>query len=161
MPSGRPSISTLPSYLSLPSRWTKWKTLIVGSLNFYRIHLITFTIVSYRNTDSYPSLSRTAQVPLITSSIMFACNTEYHISYIDCLFCCMSAMTVTGLATVDLSTLSPFQQVILFLQMIIGSLVSFRDKPCAKTLIFGQSFVSIVMILVRQYVVVSFSAVRS
>ncbi|OWZ79653.1 potassium ion transporter [Cryptococcus neoformans Tu401-1] len=118
MPSGRPSISTLPSYLSLPSRWTKWKTLIVGSLNFYRIHLITFTIV-----------------PLITSSIMFACNTEYHISYIDCLFCCMSAMTVTGLATVDLSTLSPFQQVILFLQMIIGSL----------------SFVSIVMILVRQY----------
>lgn len=92
---------------------------------------------------------------------MFACNTEYHISYIDCLFCCMSAMTVTGLATVDLSTLSPFQQVILFLQMIIGSLVSFGDKPCAKTLIFGQSFVSIVMILVRQYVVVSFSAVRS
>lgn len=73
----------------------------------------------------------------------------------------MSAMTVTGLATVDLSTLSPFQQVILFLQMIIGSLVSFGDKSCAKTLIFGQSFVSIVMILVRQYVVVSFSAVRS
>lgn len=68
----------------------------------------------------------------------------------------MSAMTVTGLATVDLSTLSPFQQVILFLQMIIGSLVSFRGKPCAKTLTFDQSFVSIVMILVRQYVIIFF-----
>lgn len=73
----------------------------------------------------------------------------------------MSAMTVTGLATVDLSTLSPFQQVILFLQMIIGSLVSFRGKPCAKTLTFDQSFVSIVMILVRQYVIISFSPVHS
>lgn len=70
----------------------------------------------------------------------------------------MSAMTVTGLATVDLSTLSPFQQVILFLQMIIGSLVSFRGKPCAKTLTFDQSFVSIVMILVRQYVIIFFFA---
>ncbi|KGB77669.1 potassium ion transporter [Cryptococcus deuterogattii R265] len=118
MPSLRPSLSTLPSYLTLPSRWTKWKAVMVGSLNFYRIHLLTFTVV-----------------PFITSGIMYACNTEYHIAYIDCLFCCMSAMTVTGLATVDLSTLSPFQQVILFLQMIIGSL----------------SFVSIVMILVRQY----------
>lgn len=67
---------------------------------------------------------------------MYACNTEYHIAYIDCLFCCMSAMTVTGLATVDLSTLSPFQQVILFLQMIIGSLVSFRDELSIKTLTF-------------------------
>lgn len=73
----------------------------------------------------------------------------------------MSAMTVTGLATVDLSTLSPFQQVILFLQMIIGSLVSFRGKPCAKTLTFDQSFVSIVMILVRQYVIIFFSPVHS
>ena len=55
---------------------------------------------------------------------MYGINTEYHISYIDCLFCCMSAMTVTGLATINLSTLSVMQQVILFWQMIIGSLVS-------------------------------------
>lgn len=59
---------------------------------------------------------------------MYGINTEYEISYIDCLFNCMSAMTVTGLATVNLSTLSVMQQVILFVQMIMGSLVSSTRK---------------------------------
>jgi Trk-type K+ transport system membrane component len=57
------------------------------------------------------------------SAIMWAVSTRYPIAYIDCLFICMSAMTVTGLATVDLSTLSAFQQVMLFFQMVIGSTV--------------------------------------
>ncbi|WWC86168.1 uncharacterized protein L201_001041 [Kwoniella dendrophila CBS 6074] len=113
-----PSIPSLPAHLKLPSKAQKWKTLFLSQLNFYRIHLLAFTII-----------------PLITSGIMYAANTEYHIDYVDCLFCCMSAMTVTGLATINLSTLSVFQQVILFVQMIIGSL----------------SFVSILMIVVRQY----------
>ncbi|WVQ71233.1 hypothetical protein IAR50_000758 [Cryptococcus sp. DSM 104548] len=117
-PFRKPSLATLPSHLALPTTWSKFKTILMGSMNFYRIHLIAFTLI-----------------PLITSGIMYACNTEYHISYIDCLFCCMSAMTVTGLASVNLSTLSVVQQVILFVQMIIGSL----------------TFVSIVMIMVRQY----------
>ncbi|ODO12037.1 hypothetical protein I350_00821 [Cryptococcus amylolentus CBS 6273] len=117
-PFRKPSLSTLPSHLELPTTWTKFQTILMGSMNFYRIHLIAFTVI-----------------PLITSGIMYACNTEIHISYIDCLFCCMSAMTVTGLASVNLSTLSVVQQVILFVQMIIGSL----------------TFVSIVMIMVRQY----------
>lgn len=67
------------------------------------------------------------------SAILWGVNTEYKIAYIDCLFICMSAMTVTGLATVNLSQLSPLQQVILFVQMVIGSL----------------TFVSIIMIIVR------------
>lgn len=54
---------------------------------------------------------------------MYGTSTEYHIPYIDCLFICMSAMTVTGLATINLSTLSAFQQTLLFVQMVIGSLV--------------------------------------
>ena len=54
---------------------------------------------------------------------MYGINTEYHIPYIDCLFLCFSSMTVNGLATVDLSTLSTMQQVIMFWQMLIGSLV--------------------------------------
>lgn len=54
---------------------------------------------------------------------MYGTSTEYPIEYIDCLFLCMSAMTVTGLASVNLSTLSAFQQALLFVQMIIGSLV--------------------------------------
>nr|XP_019014907.1 potassium ion transporter [Kwoniella pini CBS 10737]OCF53688.1 potassium ion transporter [Kwoniella pini CBS 10737] len=113
-----PSLPNLPSHLALPSTAQKWKAVFLSSLNFYRIHLMAFTII-----------------PLITSGIMYAANTEHHIDYVDCLFCCMSAMTVTGLATINLSTLSVFQQVLLLIQMIIGSL----------------SFVSILMIIVRQY----------
>ncbi|WVR05816.1 hypothetical protein IAU60_002841 [Kwoniella sp. DSM 27419] len=113
-----PSFPHLPAHLRLPSRAARWKAIFIGSLNFYRVHLLSFTLI-----------------PLVMSGIMYACNTEYHIQYIDCLFCCMSAMTVTGLATVNLSTLSVVQQVILFVQMVIGSL----------------SFVSILMIVVRQY----------
>nr|XP_018267116.1 potassium ion transporter [Kwoniella dejecticola CBS 10117]OBR89274.1 potassium ion transporter [Kwoniella dejecticola CBS 10117] len=113
-----PSLPNLPSHLALPSTAQKWKAVFLSSLNFYRIHLLAFTII-----------------PLITSGIMYAANTQYHIDYVDCLFCCMSAMTVTGLATINLSTLSVFQQVLLVIQMIIGSL----------------SFVSILMVIVRQY----------
>jgi len=54
---------------------------------------------------------------------MYGINTEYHIPYIDCLFLCVTSMTVNGLATVDLSTLSVMQQVLMFFQMLIGSLV--------------------------------------
>lgn len=59
--------------------------------------------------------------PLIASGIFYASNGEYHISYVDALFNCVSAVTVCGLATVDLSTLTPWQQVILFLLMCTGS----------------------------------------
>lgn len=79
---------------------------------------------------------------------MYGTSTSYHIPYIDCLFVCMSAMTVTGLATFNLSTLSVFQQVVLFVQMIIGSLVG-RTKTFGAEL---QTFVSIIMIAVRLWV---------
>jgi len=62
---------------------------------------------------------------------MYGINTEYQIPYIDCLFLCVTSMTVNGLATVDLSTLSTMQQVIMFWQMLIGSLVrllSLRER---------------------------------
>lgn len=59
--------------------------------------------------------------PLILSAVFYASNGKYHISYVDALFNCVSAMTVTGLATVDLSELTAWQQVILFIQMCIGS----------------------------------------
>ncbi|SJK97970.1 uncharacterized protein ARMOST_01226 [Armillaria ostoyae] len=73
-------------------------------LNFFRIHLLFF-----------------AFTPLIFSGIFYASNGRHHISYIDSLFNCVSAMTVCGLATVDLSSLTPWQQVILFIQMCLGS----------------------------------------
>ncbi|KAJ7099551.1 cation transport protein-domain-containing protein [Mycena belliarum] len=80
-----------------------WKALR-KQLNFYRIHILFFTFT-----------------PLIFSAIFYASNGQYHISYVDSLFNCVSAMMVCGLATVDLSSLTPWQQIILFIQMCLGS----------------------------------------
>ncbi|KZT72263.1 hypothetical protein DAEQUDRAFT_26204 [Daedalea quercina L-15889] len=85
---------------SLPDAWS----FVIAHLNFFRIHLLVFTFT-----------------PLIFSGILYGANGEYHISYVDCLFLCVTSMTVCGLATVDLSTLTPFQQFLLFAQMCLGS----------------------------------------
>lgn len=45
-------------------------------------------------------------------------------AFIDALFLCYSALTVTGLSTVNLSSLTVLQQVILLLLMIMGNVVS-------------------------------------
>ncbi|KIJ31257.1 hypothetical protein M422DRAFT_104826, partial [Sphaerobolus stellatus SS14] len=76
-------------------------------LNFYRIHVLVFTFT-----------------PLIAAGIFYASNGEFHIAFIDALFLCVSSMTVTGLATVDLSSLTLWQQVIMFLLMCLGSPIS-------------------------------------
>ncbi|KAJ3542209.1 hypothetical protein NMY22_g3597 [Coprinellus aureogranulatus] len=80
------------------------KKFLYKELNFYRVHLTIFTLT-----------------PLLFSVIFYACNGRYKISFIDSYFNCVSAMMVCGLATVDLSSLTPWQQVILFIQMCIGS----------------------------------------
>jgi hypothetical protein len=64
--------------------------------------------------------------PLCLSIVFYLCNGRYEISYIDSLFNCVSAMTVCGLATIDLSQLTGFQQALLFIQMSIGNTVSCR-----------------------------------
>ncbi|KAF8841742.1 TrkH-domain-containing protein [Paxillus ammoniavirescens] len=74
------------------------------NLNFFRVHLLFFTFT-----------------PLIFSGILYASNGRYPITYIDALFNSVSAVTVCGLATVNLSQLTPWQQVVLFLQMCVGS----------------------------------------
>ncbi|KAF9047413.1 cation transport protein-domain-containing protein [Panaeolus papilionaceus] len=76
-------------------------------LNFYRVHLLFFTFT-----------------PLIFSVIFYLSNGRYKVAYVDCLFNCVSAMTVCGLATINLSELTPFQQAILFFLMSIGSPVT-------------------------------------
>jgi hypothetical protein len=77
---------------------------IVQRANFFRLHLIAFTLI-----------------PLIFSGIFYASNGQFHIDFLDSMFLCYSAMTVTGLSTVNLSTLTGWQQAILFLLMIIVS----------------------------------------
>ncbi|KAJ1305946.1 hypothetical protein OPQ81_010663 [Rhizoctonia solani] len=74
------------------------------SLNFFRLHVLFFTFT-----------------PLISAAILYAANGLYPVSFIDALFNCVSAMTVTGLATIDLSQLTGFQQAILFVLMCIGN----------------------------------------
>ncbi|KAG8730443.1 low affinity potassium transporter, partial [Ceratobasidium sp. 414] len=83
--------------------WTSF----YNSLNFFRFHVLVFTFT-----------------PLITAAIFYAANGLYPISFIDALFNCVSAMTLTGLATVDLSQLTGFQQALLFILMCIGNPVA-------------------------------------
>ena len=94
--------------------------------------------------------------PLIFSGIFYAVNGEFHISYIDCLFNCVSAMTVCGLATVDLSTLTGFQQALLFIQMCLGSPVSrtfiILERSCVYVILtVTQVVVSWTMVYIRRY----------
>ncbi|KAG9111667.1 low affinity potassium transporter, partial [Ceratobasidium sp. 392] len=88
---------------ALVRAWTSF----YDSLNFFRIHVLVFTFT-----------------PLICAIIFYAANGMYPVPFIDALFNCVSAMTVTGLATVDLSQLTGFQQAILFVQMCIGNPVA-------------------------------------
>lgn len=90
----------------MQSRHDVWR-LIKKNLNFYRVHLLFFSFT-----------------PLILSAVLYASNGQTKISYIDALFNSVSAMTVCGLATVDLSSMTGWQQVILFIQMSLGSPVA-------------------------------------
>ncbi|XP_006461265.1 hypothetical protein AGABI2DRAFT_70136 [Agaricus bisporus var. bisporus H97] len=75
-----------------------------SELNFFRIHVICFTIT-----------------PIILAAIFYGANGRYHISYVDALYNCISSITCCGLATVNLSTMTKFQQFLLFAQLNIGN----------------------------------------
>ncbi|KZZ93919.1 cation transporter [Ascosphaera apis ARSEF 7405] len=85
---------------------------------------------------------------LLASVILWGSSTpprSVHVPYTDALFLCVSAMTLSGLNTVNLSDLNTFQQVILFLLTILGSpvLVSAVVVLIRKTA-FESRFKSIV-----------------
>ncbi|ORX34133.1 cation transport protein-domain-containing protein [Kockovaella imperatae] len=98
-------------------------------LNFFRYHVILFTFV-----------------PIVAACIFYAANGTatgnanspdvgiQKVLFIDSLFLCYSAMTVTGLVTVNLSAVHPFQQVILLVLFVCGDL----------------TFVSYIMVLIRK-----------
>jgi hypothetical protein len=73
--------------------------------NFYRIHLTYFVLVI-----------------ILASVVLYGSNTSFHLSYVDAIFLCASAMTNTGLNTVNLSALTAWQQAILFILMLMGDL---------------------------------------
>ena len=77
-----------------------------------------------------------SRIPL-TSSLDSDMKTGTFIGYIDALFVCYSALTVTGLSTINLSTCTAFQQAILFFLMCIGNVVSdYVEWPSNTTLTF-------------------------
>jgi Trk-type K+ transport system membrane component len=57
----------------------------------------------------------------LASILMYGSNGKNQIAFVDCVFLCVSAICVCGLATVNLSTLTGFQQAILFVLMLIGN----------------------------------------
>lgn len=76
-------------------------------LNYFRVHMMYFVVMI-----------------MFWSAIMYASNPKDHyIPYIDCLFMCASAMTVTGLVSVPMSSLTLWQQIILFGLMCCGNLI--------------------------------------
>ncbi|KAF8637169.1 hypothetical protein AX17_003073 [Amanita inopinata Kibby_2008] len=79
----------------------------IKELTFFRVHLCAFTIL-----------------PLIASAIFYASNGRFHVKFIDALFLCYSAMTVTGLVTINMSTVTVWQQVILYLLMAAGNVTT-------------------------------------
>lgn len=101
---------SVPSFLKPEKGFSRWYNSLTAfckqHLNFYRIHLLVFTFT-----------------PLIFAAIFHASNTT-PISFIDCLFVCVSAMTVTGLTTINISVSTAWQQAILFFLMLIGNITA-------------------------------------
>ncbi|KAI0671153.1 TrkH-domain-containing protein [Trametes maxima] len=88
------------------------------SMTFYRLHLLAFIFG-----------------PLLGATILWASNGVFPVKFIDALYICVSGATGTGLVTVDLSSLTIWQQVIMVILEIIGN----------------QAFVAWVVVLVRRW----------
>ncbi|OAK94145.1 TrkH-domain-containing protein [Phaeosphaeriaceae sp. SRC1lsM3a] len=85
----------------------------VFTLNFYRTHMLYFiAVIAISSVIVYG-----AGIASGPKEYRFA-----HLRYIDALFLCTSAMTTTGLNPVDLGDLSSFQQAVLCVLMILGSI---------------------------------------
>lgn len=109
------------------SRWLSPIVDFLPPLDFITIHYTYFIITL-----------------LITSLIFWgSSNPSRSISYVDALFLVTSAMTEAGLNTVDLSTMTTFQQIILWLLIIVGSAIfvsvaTVRTRKRAFEVRFGE-----------------------
>jgi hypothetical protein len=134
----KPSCARFPSFSSItrpsPSmhhrsfkRLARTWSSFASELNFFRIHVIFLCATSLWSSSSHAEAnpwSSSTLTPLILAAIFFAANGRYHVSYVDALFNGISSMACCGLATINLSSLTGFQQFLLFLQFNIGNTVS-------------------------------------
>ncbi|KAI0931017.1 hypothetical protein AcW1_007116 [Taiwanofungus camphoratus] len=77
---------------------------VKSHLNFYRIHVLLFILI-----------------PLLFALIFWASNGKFKIKFVDALYVCVSAVTGTGLTTIDLSSLTAWQQVIIVFLELVGN----------------------------------------
>ena len=147
----------MPGSSANPGFWTTLRR----HLNFFRIHLLFLCAPHIECTSNDPCLtvvSSSTFTPLICSVILYASNGRYPIAYIDALYNSVSAITVCGLGTVDLSQLTPWQQTLLFIQMCVGSPVSnshvdhTRPAGNRESLDLIQVLVSWFMVYIRRRV---------
>ena len=82
-------------------------------MNFYRMHLIYFLLTII--------LSSVIMYGSSISGNSDEAEARFKLRYIDAIFLCTSAMTNAGLNTVNLYTLTAFQQAILYVLILIGN----------------------------------------
>lgn len=122
-PLPKPPLTPVPRGNTFASSVNYFYRTIVNKVHaeatFFRCHLLAFTFI-----------------PFIASGIFYACNSsneKFKVGWLDSAFLCYSAMTVTGLSTVNLSTVTPGQQVILFVLMLIVSRLLLCTSPRLTT----------------------------
>ena len=93
-------------------------------LNFFKIHVIFLCVVLNLNVEHNELKYNSTLAPIIGAAIMTASNGRFPVAYIDALFVCVSAVTGTGLATIELSALTVWQQGIIVILELLGSQVS-------------------------------------
>lgn len=104
----------------LLSRW--WHQLLDGNLGLQILNKRARALLPLANfiTIHYTYFIITC---LVTSLIFWVSSTSFRVSYVDSLFLVISAMTESGLNPVNLSQITTWQQVLLWLLMVIGSTV--------------------------------------
>ena len=88
----------------------------VFHLNYFRLHLSYFVFVILLSS-----------VIVYGSGVNGNSNDEeasFYLTYVDALFLCTSAMTSTGLNTVNLGAITTFQQSVLFILIFMGNVVT-------------------------------------
>ena len=95
----------------------------VFHVNYFRLHLSYFVFVILLSS-----------VIVYGSGINGNSNDEeasFYLTYVDALFLCTSAMTSTGLSTVNLGAITTFQQSVLFILILIGNVVTISTVTVA------------------------------
>ncbi|KAJ3551624.1 hypothetical protein NM688_g4595 [Phlebia brevispora] len=115
-----PSFKAAVLYEQHPQRPSCNSALDYAHLNVARVEEVSQLL---------PYSSTFILIPLFSALIFWASNGRFYIRYIDALFVCISAATGTGLSTIDLSSLTAWQQTIIVLLEIAGNQASCPRHP--------------------------------